>query len=249
MNGQLDPLARLMTAAEAIEKLRDFFASDAPMDAVAAQVANTAVDAIPHADAVSITALVWPDPRTIAATNEQARELDSRQYASGRGPCLEAALQRAPVRIVVDNRDERWPEFSEAAKRVGIGASLSMPLLIVGTDDKQETLGSLNIYSQSASAFDPFDEELMRVYTVAAGQAIGDANRWHQSRETVGQLENALTSRSDIDMAKGAIIALHGCDADQAFALLVRESQTRNVKVRDIAVEVLEKAKVAQQKR
>ena len=108
-------------------------------------------------------------------------------------------------------------------------------------DQKQELLGSLNIYSETASAFYLFDAQLMRLYTSAAGQAISNAGRWQDSRDTVVQLETALRSRSDIDMAKGALIALHGCDPAGAFGRLVAESQRRNIKVRDIAVELLDR--------
>src|SRR6478752_10244958 len=163
----LAPLARLVTTAAAIE----------------------------DADAVSITVLSWPDARTAAATHEQALELDHQQYASSRGPCLEAAWQRAPVRAVIGEAHHRWPEFVEAAQRVGVRASLSVPLLIGGITEEQELVGSLNIYSHTATAFDPFDAELMRLYTVAAGQAISNAGRWQTSRETVTHLEKALLSR------------------------------------------------------
>src|SRR6476620_10536321 len=236
----LQPLARLISTAEAIEGLRDLFAAEEPLDDVAARVAETALAAIPYADAVSITALSWPEARTAASTHERALELDRLQYASGRGPCLEAAWQRAPVRAAIGAEHQRWPEFVEAAQRVGIRASLSVPLLIAGHDNEQELVGSLNIYSHTATAFDPFDAELMRLYTAAAGQAISNAGRWQNSRETVTQLETALLSRSDIDMAKGALIALHGCDPAGAFARLADESQRRNIKVRDLAVEMLD---------
>ena len=146
----LAPLARLVTTAEAIEGLRDLFAAEEPLDDIAARVAETAVAAIPHADAVSITVLSWPDARTAASTHEQALELDHQQYASGRGPCLEAAWQRTPVRAVIGEEHQRWPEFVEAAQRVGIRASLSVPLLIAGLDKEQELVGSLNIYSHTA---------------------------------------------------------------------------------------------------
>jgi GAF domain-containing protein len=235
----LAPLARLASTAEAIEGLRDLFAAEEPLDDIAARVANTAAAAIPYADAVSITVLSWPDARTAATTHERVLELDHQQYASGRGPCLEAAWQRIPVRAVIAAEHRRWPEFVDAAERVGIRASLSVPLLIGGLDEEQELVGSLNIYSGTASAFDPFGEELMRLYTVAAGQAITNAGRWQHSRETVTQLEQALTSRTDIDMAKGALMALHGCDPDEAFARLVDESQRRNIKLRDVALELL----------
>ncbi len=206
------PLARLISTAEAIEGLRDLFAAEEPLDDISARVAKTALAAIPYADAVSITALSGPDARTTASTHGRALELDRHQYASGRGPCLEAALQRAPVRAAVGDEHQRWPEFVEAAQSAGIHASLSVPLLIGARDREQELLGSLNIYSETASAFDPFDAQLMRLYTSAAGQAISNAGRWQHSRDTVIQLEKALRSRSDIDMAKGALMALHGCD-------------------------------------
>ena len=196
---------------------------------------------------VSITVLSWPDPTTAACSREQALDLDHQQYASGRGPCLEAAGPPGPVprgrarplRAVIDDEHQRWPEFVEAAQRQGIRASLSVPLIVTGVESEQELVGSLNIYSHTATAFDEFDTELMRLYSVAAGQAISNSSRWQKARETVTQLETALLSRSDIDMAKGALIALHGCDPREAFERLTDESQRRNIKLRDIARELL----------
>ena len=188
------------------------FAAEEPLDDVARRVAETALAAIPHADVISITVLSWPNSRTAACTDEEALALDNEQYASGQGPCLDAALQRTPLRAIIDEEQQRWPEFVEAAQRAGIRASLSVPLMIAGVDSEQELVGSLNIYSRTAAAFDQFDAELMRLYSVAAGQAISNSSRWQKSRETVTQLETALLSRSDIDMAKGALIALHGCN-------------------------------------
>lgn len=240
-----DPLARLLTTAQAIQDLRDVFAAEAPLDEMAARVADTALAATPHADVISITVLSWPDSRTAACTDEEALELDNQQYASGRGPCLEAALQRAPLRAVIDEEIARWPEFVEAAQRAGIRASLSVPLMIAGADNEQELNGSLNIYSHTATAFDPFDAELMRLYSVAAGQAFSNSSRWQKARESVTQLETALLSRSDIDMAKGALIALYGCDSGEAFAKLKVESQRRNIKLRDVARELLNRMQMS----
>jgi ANTAR domain-containing protein len=39
------------------------------------------------------------------------------------------------------------------------------------------------------------------------------------------------------------LIALHGCEPGEAFARLVDESQRRNIKVRDVAVELLARLK------
>lgn len=233
------PLAKLLTTAEAIDALRDVFAAEEPLEAIATRVAQTAVTAVPHADMVSITVVSWPEAGTAACTDDKALALDRQQYASGRGPCLEAAVKRTPLRAVMTEVRDRWPEFVEAAQKAGIQASLSVPLLISSAKDEQEVVGSLNIYSHVAAAFDQFDAELMRLYSVAAGQAISNNTRWHKARETVSQLERALVSRSDIDMAKGALIAVHGCGPDEAFAKLMGESQRRNIKLRDVVREFL----------
>lgn len=233
------PLAKLVTTAEAIEGLRDVFAAEEPLETIATRVAQTAVAAVPHADLVSITVLSWPQAGTAAYTDDKALELDRQQYAAGRGPCLEAAVQLTPLRAVMSEERDRWPEFVEAAQKAGILASLSVPLLISSAKDEQELVGSLNIYSHTGAAFDRFDAELMRLYSVAAGQAISNNTRWQKAREAATQLETALVSRSDIDMAKGALIALHGCTPDEAFAKLVDESQRLNVKLRDVVRDIL----------
>ncbi|BBZ06369.1 transcriptional regulator [Mycolicibacterium doricum] len=235
--GRPDPLARLDATAEAVAALRDIFAAEEPLDDVLARVAGTAARAIPDADAVSITVLTGDSPRTAAYTDERILELDRSQYESGRGPCIESARHQRPVHVEIGDGTTPWPEFAEAARRSGIRASLSVPLLV--GDDQPEIVGSLNVYSYTAPAFDPFDEGLMRLYTASAGQAITNARRWQQSRDTIAHLERALTSRAVIDQAKGALMAVHGCTAEQAFGRLVEESQRRNIKVHDIARELM----------
>ena len=108
-------------------------------------------------------------------------------------------------------------------------------------ESEQELNGSLNIYSHTATAFDEFDTELMRLYSVAAGQAISNSSRWQKGPRNRHQLETALISRSDIDMTKGALIALHGCDPREAFDRLVGESQRRNIKLPDVVHEMLDR--------
>jgi AmiR/NasT family two-component response regulator len=63
-------------------------------------------------------------------------------------------------------------------------------------------------------------------------------------RDSALELEGlriAMHSRAGIEQAKGALMALHGCDADGAFAMLVRESQRRGVKLQRVATDVLER--------
>lgn len=66
-------------------------------------------------------------------------------------------------------------------------------------------------------------------------------------REENGALVRATESRSSIDVAKGVLVARLGCTAEQAFALLRAQSQYENVKVRDIAAEIVAHAEAQAQ--
>jgi hypothetical protein len=55
------------------------------------------------------------------------------------------------------------------------------------------------------------------------------------SRHVDEALELISRSRPTIEQAKGALMVTYGIDADEAFGLLRRYSQLRNIKVRDVA--------------
>ena len=117
----LEPLARLITTTEAIEGLRDLFAAEEPLDDIAARVAETAVAAIPYADAVSITVLSWPDARTAASTHEQALDLDHQQYASGAVPGSRVAAHAGACgnrRSIIGGRNSLTPRSESGSARV-----------------------------------------------------------------------------------------------------------------------------------
>ena len=65
-------------------------------------------------------------------------------------------------------------------------------------------------------------------------------HRYQEALHEIEQLRSALTSRATIDQAKGIVMAQRGCGPDEAFGELVRASQDRNVKVRDLAATIVE---------
>ncbi|CAN5746716.1 GAF and ANTAR domain-containing protein [soil metagenome] len=238
----VDVLARLDAVSDALAALNTTLNSEDPLDQVLHQVARNAVNAIFHADAVSITVLGEIQSQTLACTDEYVLALDAQQYSSGRGPCLTAAETGRPVRVALAAGERRWPEFVAAAQASGVRATLSIPLVIpsVEATGGEELLGSMNAYSRSISEFDPVDEKLLSIYTGVASEAVASGRRWRRLRDTVSQLEEALVSRSDIDQAKGVMRVLNGGTADEAFAALVQRSQRENVKLRDLARQIVE---------
>jgi hypothetical protein len=63
---------------------------------------------------------------------------------------------------------------------------------------------------------------------------------WERQRREIEDLRAALASRPVIDQAKGILMAMYAIDAEQAFQVLSRWSQTRNIKVRDLAATLVE---------
>jgi AmiR/NasT family two-component response regulator len=65
--------------------------------------------------------------------------------------------------------------------------------------------------------------------------AVSERSELDQLVALVEQLRTALASRDVIGQAKGVLMERHRIDAEEAFDRLVRESQVRNVKLRDVA--------------
>lgn len=229
---------RFDAVAGALERLRGIHEIHQPLETVLQRLAELARDGIEGADSVSVTTVDDDHPRTAAATDERLVEIDRVQYAVGDGPCLEAARTKQPVRALVREARERWPDFADAAENLGVRAYLSAPLLIE-TDNDGELVGALDVYSRTDKVFDPVDTGLLRVLTLAASAVISNWRHLQEARESIGQLEEALTSRAEIEQAKGVLMALHRISADEAFQRLVELSQNSNTKLRELSSQLL----------
>jgi hypothetical protein len=70
-------------------------------------------------------------------------------------------------------------------------------------------------------------------------QAERTADREHDYEVQVANLRLALESRDLIGQAKGVLMVTKRCTADQAFAMLVKQSQHENRKVVEIAADII----------
>ncbi|MCW2528119.1 MAG: hypothetical protein JWM76_2979 [Pseudonocardiales bacterium] len=171
---------------------------------------------------------------TVASSGDFALSLDERQYADGTGPCLQALRTATPV-IVTDMAVEtRWGPYPDHALAIGARSSLSYPLM-----SDERTIGALNLYS--SEPVDPSADLKSRVANLS-GQIAGAlalALRLAERDELISTLRVALTSRSVIDQAMGILMAQQRCDPRTAFDLLRQASQSRNIKLRDVATQIV----------
>lgn len=237
LSGQLDEIASTLNELVAI------LDQDEGLLVVLERLAQTALLALDGADAVTVTVLDGTTPRTATATSPDVLPVDQVQYVAGEGPDLEAARTREPVRVAIDQVADRWPDFVAAARALGIRSYLSAPLVFPAAHERDaELVGSLNVYGTTDDAFTRVDSGVLRLLTSTAVAAVGSARRYLHTRELVDNLAIALTSRATIDQAKGILMARHGVDATLAFQLLVKQSQNENVKLAEVARQILESA-------
>ena len=190
---------------------------------------------VPGCSAASVTVLDEQDrPTTIAATDDDTRELDRRQYLLQDGPCLDAARRQQVNRWSLLEAEQRWPDFTSLAKELGLRSYLAAGL---GLGDQR--VGALNLSSRDTDGFSQLDEGLVSLFIAPAAAAIVSMARYARARDLADQLNQALRSRAVIDQAIGIIMAESKIDAERAFAVLSRASNNRRIKLRDLATEIV----------
>lgn len=198
----------------------------------AVEIANDAIDG---ADSIGVTIDLAGQTYTAVHTDSRTLRVDIEQYDAGDGPCLHAARTGETVVVDAETSADRWPRFAAAAKDEGIKSFLAAPLF---TPDQR--LGSFNLYGRAPAAFDSVDAEVMEILTTTVSRAIGDFSRFKSAKAVADALQRALETRAPIEQAKGMLMAIHRIDADTAFHMLRRQSQTTNTKLRDVAAEIVE---------
>ena len=171
---------------------------------------------------------------TVASSDTRASQVDEIQYGHHEGPCLRS-MGTGQVVVVEDlATDDRWSDYQMPALAHGVRSSLSLPLLADGG-----VMGALNIYATQPRAFGPHQQEVARRFADEASRGLALAVRMAERTEMTAHLQTALASRAVIDQALGIIMGQNRCTSHEAFEILRTASQHRNVKLRDIAVQMV----------
>ena len=221
---------------EAIQQMASLSVVDTALPDLLERVAALATRTVDGSDFVGLMMSVNGRPQTPVFTDERAPEIDSAQYETGIGPCLDSFHDGATYSIPSTREDERWKPFSEACLEHGVLSTLSVPVVTAG-----ETVGALNFYARAERAFDAEAERLGVAFAEQAGVIIGNARAYWDAKTLGEQLTQALTTRVVIEQAKGLLMA-SGMTSDAAFAALRQASQRRNRKLVEIAAELVAEA-------
>lgn len=171
---------------------------------------------------------------TIAHSSDEAKVLDEIQINFGDGPCISAMHTGQSVLVADTRTDNRWPEYLAVVASHGYFALMGVPLALEG-----EAKAALNFFASTPDAFSPEGAALANAYAAQASKAMILAIRVASHLETADNLKAAMEKRTAIDIAVGIVMGQNRCSQEEAFSILSRASNNQNVKLRDLAEQVI----------
>jgi hypothetical protein len=183
---------------------------------------------------VSAAGFLLADPldrlRLLAATTEEARELELFQLQADEGPCVECYSTGRPV-SVADLNDEtaRWPQFVPAALDGGFVSVHAVPMRAAGI-----VLGALGLFGSDSGELNDADRLVAQTLAHIACVAILQEHAPTPST-VIPQLRSALASRVIVEQAKGFLRETLDVSIDGAFRLLRSYARANGEHLTDVA--------------
>ena len=188
-----------------------------------------AARAIPGCDQAAIITRVEGAVEILASSNE------SHPAARQAGPIIEALTFHEPRRLDDTATDQRWPAFAADLAEHGYRSCLALPLAT-----RTDPAAALVLYSATPERFSDTTYDLVLLFALHTGVAFDNAALYHDSRKLIDQLHTALRTRTVIGSAQGLLMHRHNVDTERAFTALRTASQHNNVKLRDLAAQLID---------
>lgn len=225
-----------------LTRLAGLVAGSLGLAEVLAEVAVSAVQAVPGADGAGVTLMGGePGDRTVVAAAASApfvADLDEIQYQMlHEGPGLTAADAGRAVWSGSLGGDRSWPRFGPRAGRTGVHSALALPLIVSG-----RVVGAVTAYACAKDSFDEHAAHFGELFAKPAAVAVHNARILADALTLTDQLQTALATRPVIDQAIGIIRSRTGCSASESFDQLRTMSQAEHRKLAAVAEHVVDEA-------
>jgi hypothetical protein len=218
-------LTRLLLLARA--DLAAQVRTDDSADAMVGRILELVLRLVPGAEHAAVS-LAGERAECAAASGGIALACESAQIAAGDGPLFDIAAGASAVRCDDLAGDSRWPAFAAAATDAGARSLLACELAT-----GRNMRGALTVYASEPYAFGEVGELVLPMFAARAGMALAYADK-------MDNLRRAIDTRQVIGQACGILMERHRITSDQAFAELVAVSQRHHLKLRELAVRVVE---------
>ncbi|HZZ50381.1 MAG TPA: GAF and ANTAR domain-containing protein [Pseudonocardia sp.] len=217
--------------ADALAQMARDLLNQSSLQATLDAIVTHAVDLVPGCEAAGILERRGGKLHTLSATDNVALVSDRVQSETGEGPCLDATRNRERVYRIKDLEATaiQWPRYTPRARELGIGSMMGLLLYTNGDDNH----GALNLYSSEPAAFNEHCEHVGLLLAAHAAVTLAAARQ-----ET--NLRQALDTSRRIGEAIGVVMSRYRITEVEAFDRLVQHSQQHNIKVRNLAEDILQ---------
>ena len=198
------------------------------------RLAQLVTNSVAHATTAVITLAESGRIVAAVAANEQGAWVADYQLSSESSIAHSVVTAGQPIYTADWTLESGWGALRDAVLTHGMRSSSCRPLVVDGY-----TIGALCVLSAQPDQFPVDARRRVDEFGALIATAIVGTRRNFQDVSEVDNLRKALTSRSTIDQAVGIIVAVERCSAEDAFSTLTRASQNGNVRLRDIAAELI----------
>jgi len=175
------------------------------------------------------------DLRVMASSSEAMRVLELFELQSQEGPCLDCYRTGQLVFNGDLNLDDRWPRFRLEALTAGFQAVHALPMRLRGS-----VIGALNLFHVEPGEMRQPDLDAAQALADVATIAVLQHRATLEAQLVNEQLNHALNTRIVIEQAKGMVAEREGLDMQQAFSLLRRHARSHNLRLADVARDVID---------
>ena len=181
-------------------------------------ITQFAADLLPPVSYASVTARDQGAYATVAMSSEVALAVDEAQYADQTGPCLDALETARPTALPQIDATVKWPGFRATARRLGLRASLSIPLFA----GQGTAIAALNLYGHDPDTMAPLIAVVLATFDSSGFEGVEvDLDELDPGAfQLVSGLIRAFEIRATIQQALGVIMAVENTNAEFAYAIL-----------------------------
>jgi GAF domain-containing protein len=168
--------------------------------------------------------------RLLAATTEQARELELFQLQADEGPCVDCYTTGQAVSVAdLSTVAARWPRFVPAALDAGFASVHAVPMRAAGI-----VLGALGLFGSESGELNEADRLVAQTLAHIACVAILQEHAPTPST-VMPQLRAALASRVIVEQAKGYLRETLDVSVGEAFRVLRSYARANGEHLTDVA--------------
>jgi hypothetical protein len=188
---------------------------------------------VPGCAAASVT--VWRDGELTAqaASHREPSWLVGVQIAARRGPLIDVVASGQPSICAETLTETRWPEFTDAALRMGVRCSAALSY-------RGRDVVALTLHGLRPRALNPDRLQLAELLVAYGGALVGAVADYGDTRRAADQLRDAASSRAIVDQAKGILMHALGCTADEALQRIREVSQRSSIRATEVAMRVID---------